>query len=290
MYISSKSRRGAIAETVMMVKPVDFCYNEETAGDNEFMKSVQISKDELRSRALKEFNGLVEKLSEAGVEVLVVDKSEHPELKDTFVPDAVFPNNWISSEPNGILYTYPMYAPNRRAEKKALPVVEKMLLEKDFKIKGIIQVGSDLSTAENRFLEGTGSMIIDRTNNTVYACRSMRTCDKAFSTFLELSGYRGVLFDTKSSTGTPFYHTNMILSIGQKFIAICLDAINNEEQRATVVKHFKESGKEIIELTLEQVEKYCCGNILEVRSKTTGSNVIVMSERAYKGFTSEQKN
>ena len=133
-------------------------------------------------------------------------------------------------------------------------------------------------------------MIIDRSTNTVFACRSLRTCDKAFSTFLDLSGYRGVLFDTKSSTGTPFYHTNMIMSIGQEFIAICLDAINNEEHRATVLKYLKDSGKEIIELTLEQVEKFCCGNILEVRSKTTGSNVIVMSERAYKGFTSEQKS
>jgi hypothetical protein len=253
------------------------------------MKSLQIPKDELRGQVIKEFENLVEKIREAGVEVIVVDKEQHAELSDVFTPDAVFPNNWISSEPTGLMYTFPMYAPNRRAEKKALPVIEKLLIDNGFDIKGLIQVGSDMSTDRERFLEGTGSMIIDRANNVVYACRAMRTCDKAFKTFLELSGYRGIMFDTKSSNGVPFYHTNMIMSVGQDFIAICLEAINDDKQRAKVEAHLKASGKEIIELSLEQVEKYCCGNILEVRSKTTRSNVIVMSERAYKGFTTEQK-
>lgn len=279
-----------IAEAVLMIRPVDFCFNEDAAGDNEFMKRIEISKDELKGRVLKEFSTLVDKLKDAGVEVLVVDKTQHDELKDVFTPDAVFPNNWVSTEPNGIVYTFPMFAPSRREEKKALPVVEKLLIQSGFNIKGIIQVGSDQSTDPDRFLEGTGSMIIDRATKTAYACRSMRTCDKVFNTFLELSGYKGVIFDAKSSTGTAFYHTNMIMSIGEKFIAICLDSVADEKERAIVVENLKASGKEIIELSLEQVEKHCCGNILEIRSRTTKENLIVMSETAYKGFTTEQKS
>jgi len=279
----------ATAETVLMVKPVDFCFNEEAAGDNEFMKRLQIPKDELTSQVLKEFDTLVGKLRDAGVEVLVVDKTQNDELKDVFTPDAVFPNNWISTEPEGLVYTFPMFAPSRREEKKALPVVEKLFIQGGFELKGITQIGSDLSTEPDRFLEGTGSMIIDRANKIAYACRSMRTCDRIFNTFCELSGYKGVIFDAKSSTGTAFYHTNMIMSIGEKFIAICLDSIVDEKQKATVCENLKASGKEIIELTLEQVEKHCCGNILEVRSRTTKENLIVMSESAFKGFTTEQK-
>jgi len=287
-YNSTENRKRTIAEAVLMIKPVDFCFNAETAVDNEFQNDVQLSQTELTTKVLREFDGLVSNLREAGVDVLVFDKTEYPELKDIITPDAVFPNNWISTDANNLLYTYNMYTSNRKNEKKALPHIEKLILNNGYTFKGIIQVGSNVPELKDEILEGTGSMIIDRQNNTIYACRSLRTCDSAFQNYLELTGYNGIIFDARSRAGTPFYHTNMIMCVGQEFISICLDSIV-EDQREAVLAQLKASGKEIIDLTLEQVEKHCLGNVLEVRSKTTGENIITMSERAFKALTPEQK-
>lgn len=289
MYFSSStSNKRNIAEAVLMVKPVDFCFNEESADDNKFMNKVQLTKSQIRDRACQEFDGYVEKLRAAGCNVLTFDKDQYHELKDLITPDACFPNNWFATSSSNLIYTFNMYAPSRKAEKKTLPYIEKLLVDQGFSFKGVTQIGSDYKNARSECLEGTGSMIIDHNNQMVYACRSLRTCESAFKDYLELTGYKGVLFDALSSTGFPFYHTNMIMCVGQHFITICLESIV-EEHREIVMNYLKASGKEIIDLSFEQVEKHCCGNILEIRSKKTEENIVAMSERAYKAFTHEQK-
>lgn len=270
-----------LTNTVLMVRPVDFAFNEQTATDNEFQHNPE--QQNVNELALKEFENAVQLLKQAGVNVLVLEKNNRPDATKT--PDAVFPNNWISTEPNGTVVIYPMYAPNRRAEALRWPDVETLFLDNALIINGLFYLSG--TNNSRPILEGTGSMVIDRINKVVYASRSIRTEEVQVNNFAKMLGYeKVVVFDAISSTGKEFYHTNVVMSIGDKFAVICAEAIP-EQERANVLAELAKYRK-VIEISLEQTEKNFCGNIIQLATKNGGS-VIVMSESAFNGFSAQQK-
>lgn len=270
------------ADTVLMVRPRDFGYNEETGVDNEFQHKPHLSPGIINKRANEEFSVMVEGLRAKGVTVLVL---EPPISGDVTTPDAIFPNNWFSTEHDGTILTYPMMAKNRKAERRLLEV-EKLLNENGYTIRNCINVGR--LDEPKKFLEGTGSLIIDHVDEVVYAARSERCDPDQFDNFIRLRFYpKGILFDTKSSSGKPIYHTNVMMSLGEKYAVICSACIPDESQRRLVLDTLKKSFH-VMEITMEQMEHHFCGNILEVRNKA-GQSFIVMSKTAENGFTDDQK-
>lgn len=280
-----------ITDTVMMVRPVDFAFNEQTATDNEFQNVPTRRAEEINSAALAEFERSVQALRDEGVNVLVLEKpSEKSAAFGKKLPDAVFPNNWIGTHPDGNVVLYPMATPNRRDETLRSKEVQRLFFDNGFDVKNVIQVGRDQE--DEHFLEGTGSMVIDHCSRTVYAALSVRTNEQQLDNYVRTTRYyrKTVAFDTKSSSGLPFYHTNVMMSIGDKFAVICSDCIvdNEVNTKQGVIETLKQDGKEVIEISLEQAEKFFCGNILQVKSATTGQSVIAMSESCLEGFTSQQ--
>lgn len=271
-----------LTNTIMMVRPYDFDFNEETGRDNEFQNRPIGDTSNVNSLAMKEFSRMVAQIRAAGVEVLVLEKSDSKDLLKA--PDAVFPNNWFSTELDGTVLMYPMYAENRRAEKR-IGDVENILLENNLFIKNVIHVGRP--NEDEKILEGTGSMIIDHTNRNVYAAISKRCHRDQFNNFMDLRGYNnGILFHTKSSNGQAIYHTNVMMSIADKFAVICLESICDAAERKKVASML-EKTHEIIDISIKQMERSFCGNILQVRNNQ-GEPVTVMSQSAYEGFTDEQ--
>lgn len=269
------------ADTVLMVRPLDFGYNEETGRDNEFQNRLDEDQKMVNRKANEEFQAMVDRLREEGVVVLIL---EPPESRRVATPDAIFPNNWFSTEHDGTILTYPMMAKNRKAERRLLDV-EHLLNSNGYTIRNCINVGR-LDEPE-KFLEGTGSMIIDHVDEVVYASRSQR-CDPAqFENFIRLRFYKeGILFDTISSSGNPIYHTNVMMSLGEKYAVICADCIPDRKERQKVVSTLEKSF-DVMEISMEQMENHFCGNILALRDNR-GESLIVMSENARKGFTEEQ--
>lgn len=269
-------------DTILMVRPYDFGFNEETGVDNEFQHQLPESGIEINRRANIEFQNMVDTLRAEGVTVLILEKPEKAYIK---TPDAIFPNNWFSTEHDGTLLTYPMAAVNRRYERRPLDV-EKLLNANGYKVRNVINVGC--IDENERFLEGTGSMAIDHAGEVVYAARSKRCHEDQFDNFIRLRFYEeGILFNTKSSSGAPIYHTNVMMSIGEKFSVVCLECICDPQERSRVENSLKRFF-DVITISIEQMEKYFCGNILEVRSKS-GMPLIVMSGKAFSGFTQEQR-
>ena len=274
-------RNQRLADTILMVAPHDFDFNAETGKDNEFQNEPPPQITDINKKAMAEFSTMVETLRQEGVRVLVLEKSPNDWMK---TPDAVFPNNWFSTERDGNIVLYPMLAENRRAEKR-IRAVEKLLEANRFYIRNIINIGK--LSEEEVILEGTGSMVIDHANRVVYAARSKRCHPIQFANFLDLREYRkGILFDTESSAGIPIYHTNVMLSIGEQFAVVCGDAIV-EEHRHRVVDNLTNSHH-VIDISLEQMEKHFCGNIIQLRDAER-KPLTVMSQNAYDGFTLEQR-
>ncbi len=273
--------------TVLMVRPYDFGYNAETGLDNEFQTCPGESEQEINREANREFDAMVEALKAEGVRVLILEK---PEKAYSPTPDAIFPNNWFSTEHDGTLLTYPMAAMNRRKERRPEDV-EKLLKANGYKIRNVINVGSLDET--RHFLEGTGSMVIDHRAEVVYAARSKRCDPVQFDNFIRLRFYKqGIMFDTKSSKGQPIYHTNVMMGIGDKFAVACLDCIVGDKDRKRVRDSLTESF-DLIEISVEQMETHFCGNILQVNtagSPAPGSPLIVMSQNAFSGFRPDQIN
>ena len=267
--------------TILMVRPYDFGFNEETGLDNEFQQVPTDSETRINQRANREFQEMADRLSAEGVNVLILEK---PEKRTAKTPDAIFPNNWFSTEHDGTLITYPMAAQNRRRERRVLDV-EKLLNKNGYKVRNVINVGCIDET--RRFLEGTGSMVIDHRAEIVYAARSNRCDPEQFDNFIRLRFYEeGILFDTRSSKGRPIYHTNVMMSIGERYAVICLDCIPDPAQRSHVMTTL-ESSFDVIEISIDQMENHFCGNILQVNSQQ-GEPKIVMSKRALQGFLPQQ--
>ena len=258
-----------------MVRPALFAYNDETATNNYFQNKTAHSN--LNERALQEFDDFVNILRSNKIDVIVVQDSIDPHT-----PDSIFPNNWFSTHSTGELILYPMFAENRRDERK-----KKVLntLEEHFNAHKVI----DLTEWENknRFLEGTGSLILDHKNRIVYACRSERTDDIVFEDFYTKMNFEPQLFNAYDENEKIIYHTNIMLSIGEKHAIICAESIFDQNRRAQVINSLKVSKKEIIEISFEQMRSFCA-NILEVLN-VDNEPCLIMSETAKKSYTYEQR-
>lgn len=268
--------------TILMVRPAAFRLNEETAVNNYYqatnanLKSLNVNK-----LAQEEFDNLVLKLQQAGVHVVLFhDDGSH----DT--PDSVFPNNWVSFHENGDIALYPMFAVNRRRERRET-VIQKLENE-GFKINNIV----DYTQAEDEdlFLEGTGSLVLDRIHRKAYCALSPRADEELLIEFCEDFEYTPVIFtayQTVNDNRLPIYHTNVMMCIAKHFAVVCLDCIDDKKERKNVAQHLKEDNKELIEITEEQVNQFA-GNMLEVFD-ANGKSVIVMSQSAYESLTDTQK-
>ncbi|RVU00756.1 amidinotransferase [Mucilaginibacter limnophilus] len=261
---------------ILMIRPVNFGFNEQTAESNAFQNREGV-KDDVQQKALQEFNGFVDILRQNGVRVTVVDDTPSPHT-----PDSIFPNNWVSFHDNGDIFLYPMQAENRRMERRE-DIIRK--LEEQFKVGHII----DLSRFEiqNKFLEGTGSMVLDRENKIAYACLSPRTDEEVLRVFCDHTGYNPVLFHAVDENGKAIYHTNVLMAVGSKYAVICLDAIANDEELEQVLDSFSSIGKEVVSITFEQMNHFA-GNMLEVQNNN-GKSLLVMSKSAWESLTDEQK-
>lgn len=257
-----------------MIRPINFGFNEQTAGNNSFQ--VRGFEENSNDLAQKEFDQFVSILRDNLVDVVTIQDSSEP-----VTPDSIFPNNWFSTHEGKTMVLYPMYAPNRREERKE-SVIEK--IKEICNIKRVV----DLTYLENdsKFLEGTGSMILDRDNNLIYACKSPRTDESALEEFCDQLDYDMFVFEAYDREGKEIYHTNVMMSVCSDFATICLDAIKDLDQRESIIELIEESGKEILEISLDQMENFA-GNMLEIRS-TKGEKIIVMSKRAYESLDSDQ--
>jgi hypothetical protein len=262
--------------TILMIRPVNFGFNEQTAGSNAFQNR-NAEQQQVQDRALKEFDGLVNVLRKNGVEVFVVDDTPQPHT-----PDSIFPNNWVSFHHDGTVFLYPMMAENRRLERREDIIMD---LEDEFKIKHVI----DLSRFEHehKFLEGTGSMVLDRENKITYACLSPRTDREVLDLFCAESGYKPVLFHAVDENGMDIYHTNVLMCIGCRFAVICLDSIRDENEKNSVTSVLKLTHKDIIDISFAQMNQFA-GNMLELKNKS-GDSLLVMSQNAYNSLSSDQK-
>jgi len=260
---------------LLMIRPVNFGFNEETAESNAFQNKDK-NQQTVQEKALAEFNGFVHILRKNGVDVTVVDDNPQP-----YTPDSIFPNNWVSFHADGNIFLYPMQAENRRLERREDII---SLLEDNFKVHHIV----DLSRYEeqNKFLEGTGSMVLDRENKIAYACLSPRTDKDVLDVFCEQSGYTAICFDAVDVNGKAIYHTNVLMCVGSQFAVICLDSVANPHERVVVSESLTSAGKEIIEISFEQMNQFA-GNMLEVKSKN-GETLIVMSASAYESLDEGQ--
>jgi len=273
---SNKKRATTMQTTshILMIRPVNFAFNAETAANNAF----QVKNDEtnVQGKALKEFDEFVALLRKNGIDVIVVEDSPEPNT-----PDSIFPNNWISFHGDGTVLLYPMYAVSRRAERKE-HVLEK--IDKQFLVKKKI----DLSYNEknNLFLEGTGSMVLDRDNRLVFACLSPRTDKKVLDEFCAKMNYSAVIFHSVDENGQPIYHTNVMMCIADKYVVICLDSIRDSKEQKEVISAIQRTGKELIEINYQQLNHFA-GNMLQVENGKH-EKLLVMSTLAFHSLTEEQ--
>lgn len=267
--------------TILMVRPVGFRMNEQTAVNNYYQQElIDTLPATINAKAQKEFDDFVSKLQENGVEVVVIHDTETPST-----PDSIFPNNWISFHENGDVGLYPMFAENRRLERRE-DVLE-TLESKGFVIENIV----DYTEAEEEavFLEGTGSMILDRENQKAYCALSPRADEELFIEFCEDFEFTPVVFisnQTVNNQREAIYHTNVMMCVAEQFAIICLASIDDKKERKNVIKHLKENGKEIIDITEQQVNAFA-GNMLQVRGKDN-VRFLVMSSSAYHSLRKEQ--
>jgi len=267
-----------ITDTILMVRPVAFRMNEQTAVNNYFQKD--LNANNVNERAQAEFDEFASKLRKVGVNVIVVD-----DKKEDDTPDSIFPNNWVSFHENGHIALYPMFAENRRKERRMEYFAK--LEESGFKITQIV----DYTSAEEHdlFLEGTGSLLLDRENQKAYCALSPRAEEDLIIEFCEDFEFTPVIFNANQSVGgkrKAIYHTNVMMCLAEKFAVICLDTIDDAKERKNVLKHLKDDGKEIIAITEAQMHEFA-GNMLQVQG-AFDKKFLVMSARAHNSLTKDQ--
>ena len=287
-------------DKVLMIRPVRFSYNSQTAVNNAFQES-GIPEELSQRQALKEFDAYVEMLRNEGIEVMVVEDTATPHT-----PDSIFPNNWLSLHSadeladvgsnlpgsaapcSRVAVLYPMFAENRRAERRQ-DIIEALT--------GAVAPSCasaallDLTSYEKRnlFLEGTGSLILDRNEHLAYACQSPRTCEEVLEEWSSKMGYDYFLFHAEDMNGNPIYHTNVMMSVGEQLAVVCLDAITDIEERMSLIELLEESDKEIVEISLEQMNEFA-GNMLQLHTVKEGElkYIMVMSARAKDSLDQDQ--
>ncbi|TWR31060.1 amidinotransferase [Mucilaginibacter pallidiroseus] len=261
---------------ILMIRPVAFGFNAQTAESNAFQNRDD-NQQAVQQEALQEFDGFVQVLRDNGVNVTVIDDTPEPHT-----PDSIFPNNWVSFHQNGDIFLYPMQAKNRRLERREDIIRQ---IEDKFGTNHVM----DLSRYElnDQFLEGTGSMVLDRPNKLAYACISPRTNTEVLKAFCDYTGYRAITFDAFDKSGLAIYHTNVLMAIGTGFAIVCLESITDFEEKENVIKTLQSTEKVIIDITSDQMNHFA-GNMLEVKN-TAGETLIVMSQTAFGSLTNDQK-
>jgi len=259
---------------ILMVRPYQFYFNQQTAANNFFQSNINI--ENANELAIAEFDAMVEKLRAHQIKVNVVQ-----DTKDPSTPDSIFPNNWVSTHTNGTLCLYPMYAENRRAERKS-SVIE--FLQSNYKIENTLDL-TDLEK-EGIFLEGTGSMVLDHQNKIAYGCLSERLDKNAFNEWCDKMQFKPITFKAVDDKAQPIYHTNVLMCMGNQFVVICLDSIPNEQERQMLLDSFARTNKEVIEISQDQLNHFA-GNMLQVFDITEKPHLI-MSEQAYKSLHTAQ--
>ncbi len=269
-----------LTSTILMIRPAQFRLNEQTSGNNYYQQALEnFDKEEIKTIARKEFDDFVEVLRNNGIHVIVIEDTEIPDT-----PDALFPNNWISFHSGGIVVLYPMNAPNRRLERREDILTQ---LKENYSLSDVI----DLTYFEEQgiFLEGTGSMVLDRKNKIVYAALSERTHLEALEEFCQKLDYIAetfVAYQTVENMRLPIYHTNVMMCLGDDFAVICLASIDDLEERKSVTSRLQSTGKEIVEISEEQKHHFA-GNMLQLLA-ADGNKKLVMSKAAFDSLSLSQ--
>jgi hypothetical protein len=259
---------------ILMVRPYQFYFNQQTASNNFFQSNVNI--ENANELAIAEFDAMVDQLRQHQIKVKVVQ-----DTKDPSTPDSIFPNNWISTHPGGTICLYPMFDPNRRAERKSTVIY---FLESNFKIENIIDL-TDLEN-EGKFLEGTGSMVLDHQNKIAYGCLSERLDQEAFISWCHKMQFNPISFKALDDKGQPIYHTNVMMCMGNQFVVICMDSIADESEKKILLDSFIQTKKEVIEISQDQLNHFA-GNMLQVFDLNEKPHLI-MSQQAYTSLNNEQ--
>ncbi|HZH00771.1 MAG TPA: arginine deiminase-related protein [Flavisolibacter sp.] len=262
------------ADTILMVRPAAFVFNEQTAANNYFQQQTD---GPVHDKALQEFDAMVATLRGKGIQVMVIEDTPEP-----IKPDAIFPNNWFCTSTSGFLNIFPMFAPNRREEKR-----DEILqhLSQTYEIQEVYDWTE--FEAEDMYLEGTGSMVIDHVLKIVYACLSPRTHPSLVQKFAKINGYQAITFTAKDDNGQLIYHTNVMLSIGDGYAVLCADAIEDDAERIAVIQLLASTGRDVVPITLQQMKAFA-GNMLQVRNQKEAS-FIVMSRTAFDSLEAYQK-
>lgn len=260
-----------------MVRPAHFGFNPQTAESNAFqVNDKELSKSEIEQMAILEFDEFVRRLREVGVDVIVIQDTDYPVKSD-----AVFPNNWVTFHPGGQVVTYPMESPIRRQERRK-DIFE--YLGQRFFIKKHIRLES--AEEEGKYLEGTGSMILDRPAKVIYACRSTRTDKDLVYKFAKMATYQAIFFNATDGEGQAIYHTNVMMAMGESFVVIALETVRDSKERQILLDSFAKTNKEVINISLAQMMAFA-GNMLQV-CNDQGKTFLVMSEQAYQSLEEAQ--
>lgn len=259
---------------VLMIRPAAFTYNAETAVNNAFQKNN--ASEDIQQKALAEFDAFVDKLRAAGIMVTVVQDTAEPHT-----PDSIFPNNWISFHQDGTIVLYPMFAKNRRAERK--PGVTDTIVQL-FDVRSRLDFTGE--EAHGRFLEGTGSMVLDRENGIAYACLSARTDQQLFEDWCRQMHYTPCSFVSKDERGGEIYHTNVMMCVADQYVVICLDSIVDPQERERVLATIQKTGKTVVEISYAQMNQFA-GNMLQLENQR-GEKFLVMSSSAYHALSAAQ--
>lgn len=267
-----------LANTVLMIRPARFESNPETSSSNRFQGKTTATAEEQQRSALQQFDELASTLRANGIDVMVVNDTHEPHT-----PDSIFPNNWVSFHADGRVVLYPMEAENRRAERR-MDVIERLDTDMGFQVSEIV----DLSGHEDagHFLEGTGSMVLDRTNHVAYACLSTRTHLDVLGDFAQRMDYDVVAFDAVDRDGVPIYHTNVMMNVGERIAVVCDTSIARDEQRQAVLDRLSSTGHTVIRLDFDQLDAFA-GNMLELRGGD-GDRVVAMSQQAFDSLRKDQ--
>lgn len=266
-----------ITSSIIMVRPKNFGFNAETAVNNSFQKvDENLNANQIAEKAIVEFDTMVDKLRSKGIEVIVWEDSDKPPK-----PDAVFPNNWFTTHVDNSIVTFPMYSEVRRKERRE-DLIDSL------SSKATKRYSFEYYEEDEKYLEGTGSMILDRTNRIIYACLSDRTSIEVLEKFSILKEFRKIYFTAEDQNGDPIYHTNIMMAVGEKFAAICFDCITDEDERKEVRSSLLKTEKEIVELTYDQIQSFA-GNMIQVKNKNE-ERFIIMSQQALSSLRTKQMN
>jgi len=258
---------------VLMIEPVNFGFNAETAVNNSFQKGVG---DDEQQKALAEFHGLVSLLQKNKIDVTIVKDTEAPHT-----PDSIFPNNWISFHAEGSIYLYPMFAPNRRLERKQTVLDA---IQQRFIVTGTVDLSGN--EMQQRFLEGTGSLVLDRVNKIAYACVSPRTDEELVQDFCRIANFDPILFLAKDEAGVPIYHTNVLMCVADQYAVICLASIGDKTEREHVIASLERTGKEIIDISFQQLNCFA-GNMLQLMN-ADNEKLLLVSTQAFESLHADQ--